>query len=359
LASEKGFNSMLTLTPSLIGIGVTEAGICFNSIPMRALVAALFVNIKTQTKISVVNTDNVMDNGVVIKGIIKDLITKAPDDADFADYGWVTTGTFSPSTSTTVATTSAFLDYLDSSVTFHTSMVDRIVSHRKGSNPFNQIPSCEPLPPKAICIADPKSTLPDFMVTLPEKYGIIVRTEEQLKADIELKLRVANGTHSPLASVLALNGYSTTGMLSKGSQDADRIMGLLDSYYKSSVMPSAVSSIPVEPLAVDFTYSSWRQRLQHPGFGLSSFFICQNAAQKVGVRIVPTVNGLDSPTVDCCVSTALMLMFLTPEAENGGGGGTYQGKAKKWEGQEEEEYAPGLTCKGEGGKYTFKVRALS
>ena len=164
----------------------------------------------------------------------------------------------------------------------------------------------------------------------------MVRTKEQLKADIELKLRVANGTHSPLAAVLALNSYTTTAMLSSGSDDAGVIMSMLDSFYSSSILPSAVSSIPVDATSAETTWSSWRQRLSHPGFGLSSFFICQNAAQKVGVRIVPTVNGLDATTVDCCLAAALMLTYLTP-AEETKEGAAYAGKARAGVGRDEGE----------------------
>ena len=171
-----------------------------------------------------------------------------------------------------------------------------------------------------------------------------------------MKLRVCNGTHSPLAAILALNNYPTTAMLSSDSKDAGTIMSMLDSYFASSILPSAVTTVPgVTSESVAETYSSWRQRLQHPGFGLSSFFICQNSAQKVGVRIAPTVNGLSSPTVDSCLVTALMLTYLTPTGPCLGSN-VYPGVARaNVEGEGEgEEYAPGLSFKAEGGGYTFR-----
>ena len=56
---------MLFQTPSIIGVGVTEAGIAINSIPMRALLSSLVVNslAAEQRDISIINTDNVMNNG--------------------------------------------------------------------------------------------------------------------------------------------------------------------------------------------------------------------------------------------------------------------------------------------------------
>jgi len=76
--------------------------------------------------------------------------------------------------------------------------------------------------------------------------------------------------------------------------------------------------------AVRETYRDWRRRLTHPYFGLSTFFITQNGAQKGGIRFGPTVTDLISAnsgggggggtriTVATAFAYAALLRFLTP-----------------------------------------------
>ncbi len=66
-------------------------------------------------------------------------------------------------------------------------------------------------------------------------------------------------------------------------------------------------------------YADWARRLQHPQFGLSCLFVCQNASAKLGIRLAPTIlsavaspasAGLPGPAFAFAV--AAMLRFLTP-----------------------------------------------
>jgi hypothetical protein len=74
----------------------------------------------------------------------------------------------------------------------------------------------------------------------------------------------------------------------------------------------------------DAAWVDWRKRLQHPHFGLSTFFITQNGAAKCGIRLGPTIRSLvatsahgatagDHPlSVSMAFAVAAVLRFLTP-----------------------------------------------
>jgi hypothetical protein len=73
---------------------------------------------------------------------------------------------------------------------------------------------------------------------------------------------------------------------------------------------------PPNSTEVQAVYDDWVRRLQHPQFGLSCLFVCQNASAKLGIRLAPTISasiaskGLPGPAVAFAV--AAMLRFLTP-----------------------------------------------
>jgi len=91
-------------------------------------------------------------------------------------------------------------------------MVDRITSQRPGSNGL--VPRAEPTPLKALVIEDLEGVLPPSLA-IQKKLGVVVRKKAgQLDADIALKLRVANGTHTAITHVMALRGLLMTDALS-------------------------------------------------------------------------------------------------------------------------------------------------
>lgn len=64
-------------------------------------------------------------------------------------------------------------------------------------------------------------------------------------------------------------------------------------------------------------YADWTRRLQHPLFGLSCLFVCQNASAKLGIRLLPSLRAaLASPTPPpgpaLAFAVAALLRFLTP-----------------------------------------------
>jgi mannitol-1-phosphate/altronate dehydrogenase len=192
----------------------------------------------------------------------------------------------------------SFLTFLNEKVSFHNTMVDRITSQRDGSNGL--IPRAEPVPAKALVIEDLDSNLPPCFSTpeLKSKFGVVVRTlPNQLKGDIALKLRVANGTHTAIAHVMALTRLLTTDELSKKQEEdsssrgsAQILMTYLDSMFDQQILVAGGESFGKEE--TEAVYQDWRKRLIHAHFGLSAFFITQNGAAKGGIRISPTVRDL-------------------------------------------------------------------
>lgn len=110
---------------------------------------------------------------------------------------------------------------------------------------------------------------------------------KDLASDISLKLRIANGTHTALAHVMALSSQPNTETLSSASL----FLSYLDSLFDSQILPAAVIE-GISQTEVENTWADWRKRVQHPHFGLSTFFITQNGAAKGGIRLGPTVKAL-------------------------------------------------------------------
>merc|ERR1712238_9654 len=131
-------------------------------------------------------------------------------------------------------------------------MVDRITSQRPTTMTMTEngtdtdtdkqqlitVPRAEPIPNKALVIEDVTQQLPSTFSSnrvLQEQYGVVIRSQSQshsktatsaptststsnpptLTTDIALKLRIANGTHTALAHVMALSGLTRTDVLSE------------------------------------------------------------------------------------------------------------------------------------------------
>jgi hypothetical protein len=284
---------------NVLGVGVTEAGLASQETQVMKdlyellhlishLVKEAIWNTTSmgERKICVVNTDNVPNNGDVIRRYMFEVAEERDDNA--------------------------MKEFLTSRVAFLNSMVDRITSARDGSN--GMVPRCEPTPAKALVVLDPDQDLPPAFTMQP---GVVVRnTDEQLEADINLKLRIANGTHTAIAHALALLQWTTTDVLS--SQDPGSLfMKYLDVLVSSQILPSTMGN-PTMREDAPVVWQDWRRRLVHPHFGLSSFFITQNGTAKGGIRWGPTIldimqsNGQCVPTVSMAFAYAALLRWLTP-----------------------------------------------
>ncbi|KAG7355201.1 mannitol dehydrogenase [Nitzschia inconspicua] len=280
---------------SILGVGVTEAGLASKDTQVMKDLYELLQLLQKQGqplsgKLCIVNTDNVPNNASVIQSYMMDIANNHND------------------TDTTMQT------FLSTKVAFLNSMVDRITSQRDGSNGL--VPRCEPIPAKALVLLDPQHDMPPTMNGQP---GVVIRTtSEQLETDIALKLRIANGTHTAIAHTLALLRHFQTDVLSNNDSNGPLFMKFLDSLVTRQIIPAAVASksISASQGDADAAWQDWRQRLLHPCFGLSTFFITQNGTAKGGIRWGPTVTDLIASNRPITAATAfayaVLLRWLTP-----------------------------------------------
>lgn len=321
------------LSIKLIGVGVTEAGLANSQTQAMQELFQLLDYLRSHNTYSatltVIDMDNVPENGDVIRSHMLKLSNNG--DAEMKLY-------------------------LQTRVTFCNTMVDRITSQREGSD--GMVPKCEPLPSKALVILDPEHGLPESLAALTN-LGIVVRSKsEQLQADIALKLRVANGTHTAIAQCMALVGIINTDTLAQGGL----WMEYLDSLFESQILPGSSAFGTAETKCV---YEDWRNRLIHPYFGLSTFFITQNGASKGGIRFGPTMIDImeqKKPITTCMVyAWASLLRWLTPMAEKSSANGVFTGwldgrtRMDQLEGVGDSvEYADGMHYNLQAGWYEFK-----
>ena len=337
--------------PLIIGVGVTEAGLANASTKamhdlydvLEALSHRKFQ--QTIQWICVINTDNVPKNGDVLKKFMNEIAQANEDEV--------------------------MLEFLADFVVFHNTMVDRIVSQRPNSNGL--VPQAEPTPFKALVIEDLGNALPQIFRndTLRKDYGVVVRNMPgMLDADIALKLRVANGTHTAAAHAMALTGLTMTDVLSSNSDDAKLLMKYLDSFFDHQILKGVKATQEFKASASDAqaVYDDWRRRLIHAHFGLSSFFITQNGAAKGGIRIGPTIKDLilsqksnDAATPLTCATAfalAALLRFLTedPASKSDSSSNVFRGALdqERIKNEAPNMYADGLEYDLLDGLYDFR-----
>lgn len=129
----------------------------------------------------------------------------------------------------------------------------------------------------------------------------IRHSPNDLANDISLKLRVANGTHTAIAHAMALSSHPNTDSLS-----STPFITYLDSLFETQILPAAINE-GIDEKETNNTWLDWRRRVQHPYFGLSTFFITQNGAAKGGIRLGPTVKAL----VDGAIGGNQVSSFMT------------------------------------------------
>jgi len=308
----------------VIGLGVTEAGLATHDTPIMISLYQFFGRVKqlqqenpawkehretNPCKLCIIDMDNVPNNGTTLRAHMLKLAAEDP---------------------------SMFL-WLESQVAFLNTMVDRITSQREGSNGL--VPRAEPVPAKALVILDPHSDLPPWVSEQQnqkddeDSLGLVIRTNaNQLQADFSQKLRIANGTHTALAHVMALLQCPMTDTLAHSETNplASTLMAYADALVSDQILP-AVTDV-ADTKDAQATWDDWRSRLTHAHFGLSTFFITQNGAAKGGIRLGPTVVSLlrqadsdESVSVTMAFSFAVLLRFLTPRKKITPTGGVYRG----------------------------------
>ncbi len=153
---------------TVIGVGVTEAGLqnasnqcmidltelLFKAYTRMSAAGAADIILQCPNpngKICIINTDNVPNNGDVIRDHVMQNGSEIYSDNE------------------------GFIDFIQTKVAFLNTMVDRITSSRPNSNGL--VPLCEPLPMKALVISDPRKDLPSWMSNdeTQSKFGVKIR----------------------------------------------------------------------------------------------------------------------------------------------------------------------------------------
>jgi len=344
LGNDAGKAAFMALPPQLprlrvIGVGVTEAGVAMDSGSMLHLAEFLHQCMQAKSdrdwKLAVINTDNVPDNGDKIEGFVKggSYVAGLP-----------------------VADGAAFVAWLDGSVSFINSMVDRIVAAREGES---EVPRAEPLPAKALVLEDLFSVLPPQLGSCK---GVVIRTRGgAIDRDHCLKLRILNAVHSAIVYLGAL----TPALRNTDSCVAHpAVLPYCEHLFEEDI--STIGDELSMPRAdVEAIFREWLARLQHPSFGLDCFWVTQNASQKLGIRFIPTVLAVleqtaRRPSQWMAFAIAAMLRFLTPHGSQPRAmDGVFAGrmdveqKAKRAR-SESAEYVRGLSANAGEGSYEFK-----
>lgn len=205
------------------------------------------MEIGNESYISIINTDNIFSNG----SKLRDLVVG--------------------SVSSELKLNASFLQWIEKNVTFHNSMVDRMTSSRSDDD---NVPRAEPVPSKALVIEDLRNRLPICFKSLANLGVLVCQKEDDLANYISLKLLIANATHTCLVYVMALSGMSGTSSCVSNPVFLD----LIDGIFWRDIFPTI--ELNLQKIA-ESTYNEWVKRLKHPYFEMSTFFICQNAIQKL------------------------------------------------------------------------------
>ena len=336
-AGREAFMALPACLPRLrfIGLGLTEAGIAHNGPSIIHLAEFLHAchlsGLGREQPLAIINTDNMPFNGDAIRNHVLN--------CDFTQG---------------VEQVEAFKQFLDDCVCFHNTMVDRITSHRSGCT---DVPRAEPLPAKALVIEDLTSSLPPQFGSVP---GVVVRHQSgELALDIALKLRIANGIHTAMVYAMALGGlFQTDACIGH----PDLLPYLEQLFERDIVHVCSELKMPREKAAPVF--SEWMGRLQHPHFGLSCLFVCQNATQKMGIRLLPSVKATllagETPSDFMVFALAVILRFLTPIGEQqrlGDQPPVFSGRLDSADASAKAsnvEYVPGLVLSPTEGTYEFR-----
>lgn len=338
------FVNSLSNPVQIIGMGVTEAGLASPDTPaMKSLMEMLKVlsakrkDTNNDKKICIIDMDNVPNNGDTIRS---HLLSAAKSEDE------------------------SIRDFIENYTVCLNTMVDRITSARPGSD--GMIPRGEPLPAKALVILDPDGDLPPtFTDSSMASFGVVVRaTKRELEADVALKLRIANGTHTAVAHALALQKVLLTDYLSSPSAENLWMESYLDSLVQNQIFAAAIPRFGKEE--TEAAWKDWRGRLVHPHFGLSSFFITQNGAAKAGIRWGATITELISNgkpiTVAMVLAYSALVRWLTPKRKSENNEEVFVGwldsntsiNGVEAENDEVVSYADGLRYNLGAGWYEFK-----
>ncbi|CAJ1351857.1 unnamed protein product [Effrenium voratum] len=138
-----------------------------------------------------------------------------------------------------------------------------------------------------------------------------------------------------------------------------QILPYLEQLFERDIV-HCCTELKLPRLAVTPVFSEWMARIQHPHFGLECFFVCQNASQKMGIRLLPSVRAAlasgEAPSDFMIFALAVILRFLTPVGDQPRVGETppvFVGQLDVTGDAEDFSYVSGHVCKRTG-SYEFR-----
>lgn len=283
------FMRYAALDLDMIGIGVTEAGLAKDSPTMKDLMDFLYQYFNKhgpRATISIINTDNFANNGSRIRDSVLYQAEKNGDESEF-------------------------IRWLRDNVTFHNTMVDRIVgSPDKKEDPYKP-PVAEPVPPIRLSILDTERAL---RVPL-WKIGPAVKlrtSEEDFKKDNQWKLRILNALHTAQVYVAALTGMTYVWESMSDPTIYDYISRIMD----NDIVPTINRNLPVAGSDAASFAKGCMERFKNPYIPLKTRWVAQGAVDKIGLRFAPTIKDMsemtENVTPEMAFAVACVLRYITP-----------------------------------------------
>jgi fructuronate reductase len=245
-----------------------ESGLAASTTPLGLLVRGLARRFRRGGEpFTVLPCDNLVDNGPTTRRLVASFVAAA--DAAVADPA------------ATPATVDGFADWLATSVTFPSTMVDRIVPATSEQDRLLAAGMLG-LRDEALVVAEPfrQWVIEDrFAGPRPawERAGAI------LTADVapyeRVKLRVLNGAHSMLAYLGALKGHVTIAQAVADAPLRDAVLSALN----DDVLPTLEA-----PAGLDLEQyrDSVLQRFANPSLAHTTYQVCMDGSQKIPFRFL-------------------------------------------------------------------------
>ena len=212
--------------------------------------------------VTVLSCDNLVGNGAVLRGLVLEFVSQLP-----------------------VLEQRPLLDWLETSVRFPSSMVDRIVPATTAEDRAEVLARLQ-LEDQGTVVAEPFRQWvieDDFAAGRPawELAGAV------LTADVApwetAKLRLLNGTHSALAYLGGLRGYRT---IAEAIGDAD-LATVAESLMKQDVIPTLVAP---PGLDLEVYAASVLSRFANPALRHTTAQVAMDGSQKLPLRLLGTVR---------------------------------------------------------------------
>lgn len=242
--------------------------------------------------VSVVCCDNLTDNGTVLQGLVRDFTAALPSNESAELFDWVQT-----------------------SVRFPSSMVDRIVPTTTTTD-RHEVQALLGVEDRGLVVTEPFRQwvlTDDFAADRPlwELAGAVF-TDDVAPWE-RAKLRLLNGSHSLLAYLGALHGYQT---VAQAVAD-DELAAAARSLMNEDVLPTLVQ--PGE-LCLEEYIEDVLQRFANAALGHQTVQVAMDGSQKLPLRVLGTIRdriAAGSMPVHAAYAVAAWMAYLARTTEPG------------------------------------------